>query len=84
MYFYKFTLSVERNVTSKRRVVNNLGEMCRIYLNTVDQVKTTENRIFEETIDDPILTISNVTMVDNDYYRFNASNAVGSRFVVFY
>lgn len=58
--------------------------MCRIYLNTVDPVKTTQNRIFEGTINDPSLTISSVTMADIDYYRFNATNAVGSRFVVFY
>lgn len=54
------------------------------YFYYTSQVNITDDRIFGGTIDDPSLTITNISLADTGYYRFTATNADGSRSVVFY
>ncbi|XP_052695105.1 hemicentin-1-like isoform X2 [Crassostrea angulata] len=88
-YFYdvytESTVNFELNVTSNLPVLWVSWEKSVVsYFYNASTVNITVDRIFGGTIDDPALTISNISLADTGYYRFTATNAGGSRSVVFY
>lgn len=88
-YFYdvytESTVNFELNVTSNLPVLSVTWEKSIVsYFYYASTVNITDDRIFGGTIDDPSLTIGNISLADTSYYRFTATNADGSRSVVFY
>lgn len=88
-YFYdvytESTVNFELNVTSDLPVLWVSWEKSVVsYFYNLSTVNITDDRIFGGTIDDPSLTISNISLADTGHYRFTATNAGGSRSVVFY
>ncbi|XP_034301112.2 immunoglobulin superfamily member 10 isoform X1 [Magallana gigas] len=88
-YFYdvytESTVNFELNVTSNLPVLSVTWEKSVVsYFYYASTVNITDDRIFGGTIDDPSLTIGNISLADTSYYRFTATNADGSRSVVFY
>lgn len=88
-YFYdvytESTVNLELNVTSNLPLLSVTWEKSVVsYFYYASTVNITDDRIFGGTIDDPSLTISNISLADTSYYRFTATNADGSRSAVFY
>lgn len=78
------TVSFELNVTSNTPVESVSWEKSNTsYFFTRSPVNITDDRILGGTIDDPSLTISNVSVADTGYYRFTATNADGPSYMEF-